>query len=329
MAVIGRKAGMLNQLEAQIREADHQISGITAAELMRKTFPEPRWAVPGILPEGLNILAGKPKSGKSILALNLGVSSPLGGFALGQIPVEKGAVVYLALEDTERRLQGRLRQMLCEEGAPANLHLFTKWPRVDAGGLDLLEAKIQEIQDVRLVIIDTLQKFRKPMRSNGNLYQEDYETVAQIKDVADRLGVCILLIHHLRKAQADDPFDTLSGSLGLTGGADGILVMERSKGNTILHVTGRDVEEAEYAIELDRQMLAWRLLGERSEVKTTSEQQLVYNTIKEASEALSPKEIADISGVKTGTVKKILSKFMSDQSIHRTTYGRYTIGERI
>ena len=321
---------MLNQLEAQIREADHQISGITAADLMRKTFPEPRWAVSGILPEGLNLLAGKPKKGKSILALNLGVSISLGGLALGQIPVEKGAVVYLALEDTERRLQGRLGHMLrYSEETPAALHLFTKWPRVDAGGLDLLEAKIQEIQDVRLVIIDTLQKFRKPMRSNGNLYQEDYETVAQIKDIADRLSVCILLIHHLRKAQADDPFDTLSGSLGLTGGADGILVMERSKGNTILHVTGRDVEEAEYAIELDRQMLAWRLLGERSEVKTTSEQQLVYNTIKEASEALSPKEIADISGVKTGTVKKILSKFMSDQSIHRTTYGRYTIGERI
>lgn len=330
MAVIGRKAGMLNQLEAQIREADHQISGITAADLMRKTFPEPRWAVSGILPEGLNLLAGKPKKGKSILALNLGVSISLGGLALGQIPVEKGAVVYLALEDTERRLQGRLGHMLrYSEETPAALHLFTKWPRVDAGGLDLLEAKIQEIQDVRLVIIDTLQKFRKPMRSNGNLYQEDYETVAQIKDVADRLGVCILLIHHLRKAQADDPFDTLSGSLGLTGGVDGTLVMENSKGNTILHVTGRDVEEAEYAIELDRQMLAWRLLGERSEVKTTSEQQLVYNTIKEASEALSPKEIADISGVKTGTVKKILSKFMSDQSIHRTTYGRYTIRERI
>ena len=321
---------MLNQLEAQIREADHQISGITAADLMRKTFPEPRWAVSGILPEGLNLLAGKPKKGKSILALNLGVSISLGGLALGQIPVEKGAVVYLALEDTERRLQGRLGHMLrYSEETPAALHLFTKWPRVDAGGLDLLEAKIQEIQDVRLVIIDTLQKFRKPMRSNGNLYQEDYETVAQIKDVADRLGVCILLIHHLRKAQADDPFDTLSGSLGLTGGVDGTLVMENSKGNTILHVTGRDVEEAEYAIELDRQMLAWRLLGERSEVKTTSEQQLVYNTIKEASEALSPKEIADISGVKTGTVKKILSKFMSDQSIHRTTYGRYTIRERI
>ncbi len=329
MAVIGRKAGMLNQLEAQIREADHQISGITAADLMRKTFPEPRWAVPNLLTEGVNILAGKPKKGKSILALNLGISIPLGGLALGQIPVEKGAAIILALEDTERRLQGRLRQMLYGDTAPASLHLFTHWPRMDAGGLELLEAKIQEIPDVRFVVIDTLQRFRKPMRNNGNLYSEDYEAVAQIKDIADRLGVCILLIHHLRKAQADDPFDTLSGSLGLTGGADGILVMENSKGNTILHVTGRDVEEAEYAIELDRQMLTWRLLGERSEVKTTSEQQLVYNTIKEASEALSPKEIADISGVKIGTVKKILSKFMSDQSIHRTTYGRYTTREII
>ncbi|MFY9110421.1 MAG: AAA family ATPase [Desulfomonilia bacterium] len=320
---------MLNQLEAQIREADHQISGITAADLMRKTFPEPRWAVPNLLTEGVNILAGKPKKGKSILALNLGISIPLGGLALGQIPVEKGAAIILALEDTERRLQGRLRQMLYGDTAPASLHLFTHWPRMDAGGLELLEAKIQEIPDVRFVVIDTLQRFRKPMRNNGNLYSEDYEAVAQIKDIADRLGVCILLIHHLRKAQADDPFDTLSGSLGLTGGADGILVMENSKGNTILHVTGRDVEEAEYAIELDRQMLTWRLLGERSEVKTTSEQQLVYNTIKEASEALSPKEIADISGVKIGTVKKILSKFMSDQSIHRTTYGRYTTREII
>ena len=324
MAVIGRKAGMLNQLEAQIREADHQISGITAADLMRKTFPEPRWAVSGILPEGLNLLAGKPKKGKSILALNLGVSISLGGLALGQIPVEKGAVVYLALEDTERRLQGRLGHMLrYSEETPAALHLFTKWPRVDAGGLDLLEAKIQEIQDVRLVIIDTLQKFRKPMRSNGNLYQEDYETVAQIKDVADRLGVCILLIHHLRKAQADDPFDTLSGSLGLTGGVDGTLVMENSKGNTILHITGRDVEEAEYAIELDRQMLAWRLLGTKAEVKSNRDQQQLYDALKQANEPCSPKELSEITGLNIRYVKNTLGKFIEDGSAQKAGHGKY------
>ncbi len=321
---------MQKEFEAQLREADGQqgINGITAAALMKKEFPEPRWAIPGILPEGLNMLAGKPKKGKSIMALNLGLSISLGGLALGQIPVEQGAVMYLALEDTERRLQGRLRQMLHTDLAPANLYLFTKWPRMDASGLELLEAKISKIPNIRLVIIDTLHKFRKPVKSNGNLYAEDYETVCQIKEVADRLGVCILLIHHQRKSEAEDIFDTMSGSLGLTGGTDGNLVMESSKGNTILHITGRDVEEIELAIELDGRMLTWRLLGERSVVKATNDQQRIYNAIRESPEALSPKEIADITGLKVGHIKKTLAKFMEDRSIQRTTYGRYILKEK-
>ncbi|HNS91237.1 MAG TPA: AAA family ATPase [Deltaproteobacteria bacterium] len=314
----------MSEFEEQVMGAE----GITAADLMKKEFPEPRWAIPGILPEGLNMLAGKPKKGKSIMALNLGLNISLGGLALGKIPVEQGAVIYLALEDTERRLQGRLRQMLYTDPAPENLYLYTKWPRMDAGGLELLETRISEIPNIRLVIIDTLHKFRKPARSNSNLYAEDYETVCQIKDVADRLGVCILLIHHQRKSEAEDIFDTMSGSLGLTGGTDGNLVMESNKGNTILHITGRDVEEVELAIELDGRMLAWRLLGERSEVKSTHEQQRVYNALKESHDALSPSEIADITGLNVGTVKKILPKFMEDQSVERTTYGRYTIKEK-
>ncbi len=313
----------MSEIEEQVMGAE----GITASDLMKKEFPEPRWAIPGILPEGLNMLAGKPKKGKSIMALNLGLSISLGGLALGKIPVEQGAVMYLALEDTERRLQGRLRQMLYTDPAPENLFLYTKWPRMDAGGLELLETRISEIPNIRLVIIDTLHKFRKPARSNGNLYAEDYDTVCQIKDVADRLGVCILLIHHQRKSEAEDIFDTMSGSLGLTGGTDGNLVMESNKGNTILHITGRDVEEVELAIELDGRMLAWRLLGERSEVKSTHDQQRAYDVLKESRDALSPKEIAEISGLKVGTVKKILARFMEDQSVEKTAYGKYTIKE--
>jgi len=320
---------MLNQFEEQVRVASgQQISGITAAALMEKIFPEPRWAVPGILPEGLNILAGKPKKGKSIFALNIGLSIALGGLALGKIQTDQGAVLYLCLEDTERRLQGRLKQMMPYTQAPADLHLFTKWPRMDVDGLELLEAKIAEIENIRLVIIDTLQKFRKPLRSNGNLYAEDYETVSRIKEVADRAGVCILLIHHLRKAEALDVFDTLSGSLGLTGGTDGNLVMENIRGNTTLHVTGRDVEESELAIELDGKMLAWRLLGERSEVKATNDQQRIFDVIKESDEALTPKEIVNDTGLRVGHVKKVLAKFMEEGSIQRTGYGRYQIKEK-
>jgi hypothetical protein len=327
MAERQREINMLNSFEEQVRGADGQrvISGITAAALMEKIFPEPRWAIPGILPEGLNILAGKPKKGKSIFALNIGLSIALGGLALGKIPVEQGAVLYLALEDTERRLQVRLKQMLIySNGAPDALHLFTKWPRMDAGGLELLEGKISEIPNLRLVIIDTLQKFRKPAKGNANLYAEDYETVTKIKDIADRLGVCILLIHHLRKAESDDIFDTLSGSLGLTGGTDGNLVMESSKGITTLHITGRDVEGIELALELDGQMLTWRLLGERAEVKSTNDQQRVYDALKESAEELTPKELSEITGLKDFYVKKILGKFVEDGSIKRTGHGKYT-----
>lgn len=319
------------EFEEQVRGADGQrvISGITAAALMEKVFPEPRWAIPGILPEGLNLLAGKPKKGKSIFALNIGLSIALGGLALGKIPVEQGSVLYLALEDTERRLQGRLKQMLIySDKAPDALHLFTKWPRMDTGGLELLEAKISEIPNLRLVIIDTLQKFRNPTKGNANLYVEDYETVSKIKDIADRLGVCILLIHHLRKAESDDIFDTLSGSLGLTGGTDGNLVMESSRGITTLHITGRDVEGIELALELDPQMLAWRLLGERAEVKATSDQQRIYDALKESAEPLTPKEICEITSLLGGNVKKVLAKFMEEGSIQRTSYGRYTLKEK-
>lgn len=320
---------MLAQFEEQVRVADGQqvIVGITAAELMQKNFPEPRWAVQGVLPEGLNILAGKPKKGKSIFALNIGLSIALGGLALGKIPVEQGAVMYLALEDTERRLQGRIKQMSYSDAAPADLHLFTKWPRMDAGGLEFLEAKIIEIPNVRLVIIDTLQKFRTPAKGNANLYAEDYETVSKIKDIADRLGVCILLIHHLRKAESDDIFDTLSGSLGLTGGSDGNLVMQRIRGTTTLHITGRDLEDVEYAIELDPQMLAWRILGERSEVKRTNEQQQIFDTLKRLTEPTTPKELADITGLKIGSIKNILSKFLEEDSVKRTGYGKYIYKE--
>lgn len=329
LVVTRREINMLinasKAFEEQIRLADGQntIVGITAADLMKKVFPEARWAIPGILPEGLNLLAGKPKKGKSIFAMNIGISITLGGVALGKIPVEQGAVLYFALEDTERRLQKRLKHMMPYLDAPADLHLFTRWPRMDEGGLDLLEAKIKEIHNLRLVIIDTLQKFRKPSRSNGNLYAEDYETVTKIKDIADRLGVCILLIHHLRKAESDDIFDTLSGSLGLTGGTDGNLVMENVRGQTTLHITGRDVEEIELAIELDTQLLSWKLLGERTEVKANCDQQRLYDALKQSDEPMTPKELCEITGLKVGYVKNILAKFMNEGNVRRSSHGKY------
>jgi hypothetical protein len=120
--------------------------GFTASELIRMEIPEPKYVIPGIIPPGLTILAGKPKEGKSILALNICVDVSLGDKVFDKIQVEQGGVLYLALEDTKRRLQNRLTDMLMGRLAPNNLVFFTDWKRMDQGGLDELENTINKIE---------------------------------------------------------------------------------------------------------------------------------------------------------------------------------------
>lgn len=316
------KEGKLKQENsARIRKASE---GITAADLVKRDFPEPRWAVRGILPEGLVILAGKPKKGKSLFCLNLGLDIASGAEVLNSISAEKGAVLYLALEDTPRRLKERIQQMSDDpSNAPEGLHLYTGWPRMNEGGLEQLEELIERTPDVRLVIIDTLQRFRPPVKGNANVYSEDYEPVAKMKGVADRQSICILLVHHLRKAESSDVFDTLSGSLGLTGAADGILVMEQKKGDMILHVTGRDMESDELAIELDPFSVRWKLLGVRSEVAATKAQREIWDALMASPDPASVSELVKETGVSISQVKKVLTKFMNEGEVKRADRGRY------
>src|SRR5215207_710344 len=219
-------------------------NAVSATELMAIEFPEPRWIVPGIVPEGTTILAGKPKMGKSWLALGTSVAVAAGGVALGTKRVERGAVLYLALEDNPRRLQSRLKKLLPGGAAPEGLELATEWPRLGDGGLDALEAWLNTHPDARLVVIDTLAKFRTG-QTGKSLYKEDYEAVEPLVELAAHHNVAILIVHHLRKLGADDPLDQVSGSMGLTGGADGALVLNRERGraDAYLYVTGRDIEE--------------------------------------------------------------------------------------
>jgi RecA-family ATPase len=133
-------------------------------ELMSRDFPPTRWAVPGILPEGLSLLAGKPKLGKSFLALNLGITIAAGGKALGSVAVDSGDVLYLALEDRYRRLQDRARKILDGLGciASARLHLACEWPRMTQDGLGFIEDWIEKQSGAKLVVIDVWARFRPP-----------------------------------------------------------------------------------------------------------------------------------------------------------------------
>jgi hypothetical protein len=310
-----------------------QLQGISAAALMEKEFPEARWAIPGILPEGLSILGGKPKKGKSILALNIGLAIAVGGLALGKIPVDQGTVMYLALEDTQRRLQDRIQNMLQGVAPPEKLYLYTEIPRMGAKGEVLLKHEMLNHSDLRLVIIDTWAKFSPATNvSSGNSYNEEYKQISFMKDVADTSRVPILLIHHLRKMEAEDIMDTFSGSLGLTGAADNLLVLTtghagQGSSYAALHVTGRDVEANSYPLNFQGGMLSWTLAGEIREMELSEQQRGIVDACKKAASPLTPKQISEISGVHHQTVKNDLPGLLQGGNLKKTGRGAYEFND--
>jgi RecA-family ATPase len=131
----------------------------SAADLQGQVFPPINWIVPEILPEGLTILAGKPKLGKSWLALDMALAVAAGGAVLGR-ECEAGPVLYLALEDNQRRLQRRLSLIEPYLPWPSNLELTTRWPRLDQGGQKAIRDWITTHENAKLVIVDTLAVVR-------------------------------------------------------------------------------------------------------------------------------------------------------------------------
>lgn len=149
--------------------------GMTAAQLMALDIPETRWVVEGLLPEGLSLLCGKPKVGKSWMCLDLALTAAMGGRALGSFPVTEGRVLYLALEDSVRRLRQRLLELRKETTGPENLHFCTSWDRLPNGGLDRLRDWLAGHPDTRLIVIDTLARIRELTRGRQAAYEMDYE----------------------------------------------------------------------------------------------------------------------------------------------------------
>ena len=298
----------------------------TAADLMREDLPPVRWAVPGILPEGLSLLAGKPKLGKSWLALGLAVAKASGGVALGKIPVDRGEVLYLALEDNRRRLQNRLRKVLDGNQPPEGLHIATEWARVDEGGAEALDDWLSVHPDAGLVVVDILKVVRPSVSGNRGIYDADYEALQSMQRLAGQHGVSVLVVHHTRKMAASDPVDEVSGSTGLSGGADGIMVLKRDRGkaDAYLHVTGREIEaEAELALKWDASLASWTLAGEADKYRLSQERWGVLKTLGAAGGGMSPKDVAEALDKSVGSVKVLLGEMVKAGQVSNPTYGKY------
>ncbi|GIJ13148.1 AAA family ATPase [Micromonospora andamanensis] len=299
----------------------------TAADLMAMEFPPPRWAVPGVLSEGVNLLAGPPKVGKSWLSLGLGLTVAAGGKAFGSIDTEPGPVLYLALEDTPRRLQSRMGKVLAGQPAPVGLTLATACPPLPQGGDEAIAAWLDRNRNARMVIIDVFAKLRGTSAPGMSAYDADYAAVGRAKKVADAYGVAVVLVHHVRKAGSDDFLEAVSGTNGLAGAADATLVLRRPRGSAdgVLHVTGRDVDESEYALAFDPAAGAWTMLdGPAAEHEVSDTRAAILRWLR-TSPGSTPKAIAEGTGLSVDNVKKTCGRMLDAGQVACETGGRYRL----
>ena len=301
---------------ADVNAHDWRKNTFTAAELQRKTFPPVSYCVPDLIPEGLTIVAGKPKIGKSWLALDVCIAVAAGRFCLGERKPVQGDVLYAAMEDNPRRLQRRIDKILSAVGST--------WPErltLDKGGVDDIRQWLEQATEPRLIILDTLAGV-KPIRTQQG-YTEDYESLAELHRLANEKGVSIVVLHHTRKMEADDPVDTVSGTLGLAGCADSVLVLNRSSQGTTLYVRGRDIEEAEHAVSFDKHACRWTILGNASEVHRSNERGRILTALAETGEEMTPQAIVTATGMAPTNVWQLLHRMSVDGHVEKVGRGKY------
>ena len=228
---------------------------------MTTVYKPIEYVVDGLIAQGLYILAGAPKVGKSWLALDMCLSIAKGEKVL-DLKTSQGTALYLCLEDSFQRIQNRLYELTDEP--VENLHFVILSDTIGKGLEEQIEQFKSEHSELKVVFIDTLQMIRSETDSN---YGSDYKELSILKSLADKLEVAIAVVHHTRKCSDSDPFNMISGSTGISGCVDGSMVLienKRGSRNAKLFCVGRDIENAEISLHFDSDLKKWIVTDELS-----------------------------------------------------------------
>lgn len=240
----------------------------TAEQLLSEPMETIAFHIPQLLPQGTHLLCGAPKVGKSWMALWLAVQIASGEPVWG-LQTNPCGVLYFCLEDTEARVKERLYRITDE--APESLHIAVQCNRLRDGFEEQIETYLMLHPDTKIVIVDTLQKIRAD-RFDNSLYRADYADIGAVKEIADRLSITFILVHHLRKMPDDtDPFNMISGSNGLSGAVDGMFLLskdKRTENSARFIATGRDIEMQQFRLAFEN--CKWHVL-EMSETEQLKE----------------------------------------------------------
>lgn len=299
---------------------------VDAQTLLGMEFEPIKYVIPGYVAEGLTILGGRPKLGKSWLALDFTIAVASGGKSLGA-ECAQGDSLYLALEDNQRRLQDRLRIVLPKMKSMrpdlSRLSLLTEAPKIGEGLIETLDAWRTRVDDPRLIVIDTLAMVRPPKGRNQDSYAADYAALSPLQRYASEHRIAVMVVTHVRKMEASDPLEMISGTNGLTGAADSIMVLDRTADGPKLYGRGRDVEEVEKALKFDGGR--WSVLGNVDDVKRSDERRKILHALGDYGSKLSPKEIAEATGMKVNNVNHLLRKMVKAGEVAKDGYGTYSV----
>ena len=297
----------------------------TDSEILSEQYDDPEFIVQNLSPVGLTILAAKPKSGKSLMAIDLGNSLANGSKFLGKFDLPEHEVLYLALEDTEPRLQTRLKKLSEDPNGTGKLYCATECCRLDQGFFSDLENWLSQKPAVKLIIVDTFNKIRRLKRRGTTPYEKDYNEINELKKFADDHKIAIVVVHHLRKSEAKDITDTIAGSTGITAAADAIYILQKERGsnNATFYVTGRDIPDFEIGLTLNPESLSWEISVPTEEL--TKERAEILAVLQAANAPMKLSEIAAAVNKKKNNVHKLLAGLLVSKKIVKISYGTYEV----
>lgn len=293
--------------------------GIDAADLVALDLPPLRWIVPDLLPEGTCVIAAPPKIGKSCLVYQAAVEIAIGGELLGR-RVAPGSVLYLALEDGARRGRDRLTAALEGRTMPRG-RLEVRWSAAPIG--DGLEEQISTWLDAHpdaaLVAIDTLGRVRPRTSGKRNAYEVDVDDLGRLQNLFRDRACALLIVHHSRKESGDDFLASVSGTYGITGSVDTIIVIRRKRAEQFgsIQVTGRDVADAEVSVSFD-DMLWHEAPAALSEA--SFERRQVFEIIRDHG-PIFPAAIADRLGLERTSVQHMTGALADSGAVKRESKG--------
>ncbi len=297
--------------------------GVTLNELDGTRLPKLRWVIPNVLPlEGVAMIFGAPKLGKSVFVLNMVLEAAVGGFDTGNLNT-----LYIALETSLRREQQRMKAILGNTKPPFNVYLETGWRILNRGGMQDLDEYLYQ-QQTDIVVVDTWGAVRDGKRGNNqSLYQAERAEIEDLQDMAYKHSVLIWLVHHTNKAKQGGWQNWASGSNAVIGTCDTLMCYdgEENSNERVLYVKGRDVDEQEFSVHYNQNTMRTKISPATTKHSNSPIYNKIVNHMEECCTVQTPQDVASSIRENVSTVNAYMVNLMHEGVLLRDGYGKYVI----